>query len=453
MDKIYLSSLGGSGENGRNCYLIEMTDGYVLLDCGVKREIVDGQVGFYPDLTDEIVSGIKAVFLSHCHEDHVAGLPLLYQMGYRGKVYGSRETIKEALGFVKKWMGYVEKNHGALPFEPEMADRIEFAALEDAAWKSASCADCLTADTDNRINQGFRIPEIPDVQIMTGRSGHVLGGVWYIFTMKGKKILYTGDMCKDPATLAWDCPSECDAAIMNAAYAGKQIDQKEQYQKLLQAVKTCVVRSGKVMLPVPPKGRGIDIAMFLADNLPGAKLFVEDVVIKSMKELAGKHEWIKSGVLTHLPDNLSVITSEEERREALEYEGGAAYIAPDGMISTDLSLQYFEALKGDAANHFIISGHAAKGTAGAGVLDETWRKEHGVLASGEKVVFKVHMDDGDIQALCRKVGLKQVMLFHSDAPMTVRVKGLLKEDGVEAVTLLYPDKLEVRQKDSYDFCP
>ena len=80
MNNVYLSAFGGSGENGRNCYLIGIGDEFILLDCGVKREIVNGQVGFYPSLTKELVSKIKAVFLSHCHEDHVAGLPLLYEL-------------------------------------------------------------------------------------------------------------------------------------------------------------------------------------------------------------------------------------------------------------------------------------------------------------------------------------------------------------------------------------
>lgn len=54
------------------------------------------------------------------------------------------------------------------------------------------------------------------------------------------------------------------------------------------------------------------------------------------------------------------------------------------------------------------------------------------------------MDDEDIHFLCRKVGLKQVILFHSDVPMTEHIKAVLKEDGIEAVTLQYPEKMEVR---------
>ena len=90
---VYLSSLSGSGENGRNCHLIEYNDKIILLDCGVKREIIDGTVGFYPGLTKEIVNKISCVFLSHCHEDHVAALPLLYHLGYKGLVYATKETI------------------------------------------------------------------------------------------------------------------------------------------------------------------------------------------------------------------------------------------------------------------------------------------------------------------------------------------------------------------------
>ncbi len=421
MGNVYISALGGSGENGRNCYLIEMADGYLLLDCGVKREIADGQVGFYPSVTKEIAGNIKAVFLSHCHEDHVAGLPLLYQLGYQGKVYGSPETIAEVSGFIKKWMGYVEKNHGVLPYEPSMAERISFAPV------------------------GLGTQEIEGILVETGRSGHVLGGIWYLFAIAGKRILYTGDMCVEPGVLAFDQPGSCDGAIMNAAYAGKRICQADQFASLQKSVESCAGAGGKVMLPVPPKGRGIEIAQFLGKQFAKSeiKVFVDEAVASSYRELARKDQWIQEGILSEFPPCIQVMASEQDRRQALACDGGAVYIVPDGMISTDLGLQYFQALKGDAANKVIISGHAATGTAGAGVLQETYPKENGIRAVGEKVVFKVHMDDEDIRSMCNACGLKNVVLFHSDAPMTENVKSLLKSDGIQAVTLEYPEKVEV----------
>lgn len=421
MNNVYLSAFGGSGENGRNCYTIGVGDNFILLDCGVKREIVDGQVGFYPSLTKEIVAKIKAVFLSHCHEDHVAGLPLLYELGYTGKVYATKETIAETIGFVKKWMGYVEKNHGVLPFHPEMADKIELCPIELGAQ------------------------EVEGIRFETGRSGHVLGGVWYLFDIEGKKLLYTGDMCREPGVLAFDQPGKCDAAVMNAAYAGKKIVQSAQFDTLLTSVKTTAMAGGKVLLPVPPKGRGIEIAQFLGKELAGSGIpvFVENAVEKSYKQLVTQDQWIKPGILSEFPASLHVLGDDEAREKALTVSGGAVYITPDGMLSTELGLKYFAALKGDAANKVVISGHAAKGTAGAGVLDEEYRKANGVLAAGEKIVFKVHMDDDDIREMCALTGAKQAVLFHSDAPATANVKAMLAQDGREGLTIQYPERADV----------
>ncbi len=52
---------------------------------------------------------------------------------------------------------------------------------------------------------------IEGISLETGRSGHMLGSVWYLFDIAGKKILYTGDMCKEPSVLAFDTPPKCDA--------------------------------------------------------------------------------------------------------------------------------------------------------------------------------------------------------------------------------------------------
>ena len=417
---IYLSSLGGSGENGRNCHLIETADGIILLDCGVKREIIGDTVGFYPDLTPELVSRIRMVFLSHCHEDHVAALPLLYHLGYTGKVYGTAETVQETAGFMKKWMDFVKKNHGVLPFTQQDFEAVSFSTIELGGEQ-----------------------EVDGVRFTTGRSGHVLGGTWYIFDIQGKKILYTGDMCLQPASMGVDIPGACDASIMNGAYAGRVMHQEKQFESLLASVQATVENGGKVLLPIPPKGRGIDIALFLDKNLKGGTIYLEEAVVTSMHALAQKTEWLQDGFTTDLSDRVMILRSDEDRAAALKAEGGAAYITPDGMITTDLSVKYLEALKGDAANKVIITGHAAQGTPGAGVLDEAYRAANGVQAAGEKIVFKVHMDDDDIHFLCKHTGAKQAILFHSNPEFHEAIKPRMAQEGVLITTLRYPEKLKV----------
>lgn len=418
-DGIYLSSLGGSGENGRNCHLIGTNDGYILLDCGVKREICGDIVGFYPELTSEIISGIKAVFLSHCHEDHVAALPLLYELGYKGKVYATAETLAEVPGFIKKWMSYVEAHGGQLPFGKESVQQI--------------CYD--------RIGLGEQ--DVCGIHLTTGRSGHVLGGIWYMFSLAGRNILYTGDMCLTPASLMIDLPDLCDGAIMNCAYAGKTTVQEKQYAALLKSVLQTVEAGGKVLLPVPSKGRGTDMLMYLEKNLADVRLYSEQAIADSCIKLMEKKDWIKPGIEGKAYPGAIIIHTAEERRAALEAEGGAVYLTPDGMLTTPVGLEYYESLKGSASNKIIITGHAAAGTVGYGVLDEEYRKQHGIEAAGEKIVFKVHLDDNDVIFLADRIKARSIILFHSGRECTANVVQQLQERNVKAVTITYPERLEL----------
>lgn len=415
---VYLSSLSGSGENGRNCHLVEYNDKIILLDCGVKREIIDGTVGFYPGLTPEIVNKISCVFLSHCHEDHVAALPLLYHLGYKGLVYATKETIAETPGFMRKWAGFVKAKNGVLPFDEEDIDKVQFAELT------------LGTHTVN------------DFEVTLGRSGHVLGSTWYVLEISGKKVLYTGDMVMQSATLATDIPPVCDGAILNGAYAGKTMSQSEQYQKLLNACKETYARGGSALLPIPPKGRGIDIAMFLDENLEGVTIYLEDAVVKSMNALVQKTEWIKDGLPTSFSDQVVVVSNAEERAAALAAPQGI-YITGDGMLTTEVSHVYYNALKGNELNTILITGHAAKGTVAAGVLDDECREADGVKAYAEKIIFKVHLDDEDMWQMVQATKVKKVVPFHADVPNNANITNRLAEIGVELKDLHYPEKWAV----------
>ncbi len=415
---VYLSSLSGSGENGRNCHLVEYNDKIILLDCGVKREIIDGTVGFYPGLTPEIVNKISCVFLSHCHEDHVAALPLLYHLGYKGLVYATKETIAETPGFMRKWAGFVKAKNGVLPFDEEDIDKVQFAELT------------LGTHTVN------------DFEVTLGRSGHVLGSTWYVLEISGKKVLYTGDMVMQSATLATDIPPVCDGAILNGAYAGKTMSQSEQYQKLLNACKETYARGGSALLPIPPKGRGIDIAMFLDENLEGVTIYLEDAVVKSMNALVQKTEWIKDGLPTSFSDQVVVVSNAEERVAALAAPQGI-YITGDGMLTTEVSHVYYNALKGNELNTILITGHAAKGTVAAGVLDDECREADGVKAYAEKIIFKVHLDDEDMWQMVQATKVKKVVPFHADVPNNANITNRLAEIGVELKDLHYPEKWAV----------
>ena len=409
-----LTALGGSAENGRNCYLADTPSGCILLDCGVKRIVSPDHVGEYPLLTREIVSGIQAVFLSHAHEDHCAALPLLYALGYEGYVYGSSETIAAAPQMIEKWMAFVHKQGGNLPFSVEDAARVQYAPLELG---------------ESRLNR-FRI--------LTGRSGHTAGSMWIALGLKdeGWHLFYSGDMCTCAESLAYDAPPECEYAVLNCAYAGKTLKQSAQYSALVSAVKETALNGGILLLPVPPTGRGCDILLHLIQHVKDTiPIFAAKSIVSNTAKMLGSRKWLRE----NLPDEsilgrIHLLETREDYVQACR-STGSILLVTDGMLTTEEGQLCFDRLHSSALNRVIISGHAAPGTLGGNLLDAGWRKAHDIAIQASKLIIKVHLDDCDTIAMQNHLHARKTVFFHSPAENCESTSALYAQFGQESLCL------------------
>jgi ribonuclease J len=97
-DVVTLTPLGGLGEIGMNCLLLETPEEMIVVDCGLMfpDAVLYGVDVVIPrlDLIVERRQKLRAIILTHGHEDHIGALPWLLPHLNRPPVYGSEFTLR-----------------------------------------------------------------------------------------------------------------------------------------------------------------------------------------------------------------------------------------------------------------------------------------------------------------------------------------------------------------------
>ncbi|WMT43086.1 MBL fold metallo-hydrolase [Paenibacillus sp. D2_2] len=427
---------GGAGEHGRSCYVLTGEQHRIMLDCGVKKE----GTGQYPLLDVNLIPELTAVFLSHAHEDHSMALPLLYKHGYEGEIWTTRPTVSQLELYFANWGKYVAGRNGELPYEPEDISALRFRILEE----EASAGQWLKLDDG--------------LTLQWGRSGHMLGSVWFRFQMEGQQLFFSGDFSRESALLAADAPgkplsesptvpnssiSATALSIMDNAYGMDEESQEQKLHALQQFMLEVLGRGGHVLLPVPAFGRGQELLVWALSTFPNQPILLERAIYEGLCQMAEWEAWLRPGSLHSIEGAMKTLHvhvpgSQEERLHLLEGEEPFIIFTTDGMMESPRARWYAERLSFSSNHAIVITGHASEGTFARRLLrGETEETYCETVQMG----YKIHQGLDDVRYMLHEVPSRHTVLVHAPKPETNRVIVCLAGEGYLGLHSLQPGSI------------
>jgi Cft2 family RNA processing exonuclease len=200
--------LSGSNDKGPACVLVESGGRRLLLDAGYGPD-----PGRRPDLSG--VGPLDAVLLSHGHRDHAGALERTRALG------------------------------------------------DPPVWCTAPVAATLPPELPVRLLPLAGASEVAGLPVRTGRSGHAPGGVWLHLGLSDGALLYFGDCSLESPLYAFDAPPRAEVAVVDASYG----DYDTPLEAAAQSLAELLGAAPDALLPVPPAGRGPEIAWWLSTRL------------------------------------------------------------------------------------------------------------------------------------------------------------------------------------------
>lgn len=250
--------LGAAREVTGSCHYVHFGDVHFLVDCGMEQGAdlyVNQEIPVNP-------STIDYVFVTHAHIDHSGLLPLLYNHGFRGRVYATQATtdlcdimLKDSAHIQQQeaeWKNRKAKRAGDVEIEPMYTVEDAMGVLEHF----------IPVDYNEKM-------EICDgLEVRFVDAGHLLGSasieVWITETDEqtgesiSRKLVFSGDvgngnrpMIRDPEYI-----KDADYVIMESTYGNRNHETPPDYARLLaEVIRDTFKRGGNLVIPAFAVGR------------------------------------------------------------------------------------------------------------------------------------------------------------------------------------------------------
>ena len=399
---------GGAGEYGRSCYFIENKAETLLFDCGIHRSCTD----CYPKIEKEPIPFLQAVFISHIHEDHTMGLPLLAKYGYKKKIWITSYTLQQLPLYFEKWKSYNKEKGEDLPYNQYDIENLDYICIDQMSHPN----EWIDVTSSLRFQWGY--------------SGHVLGAVWFLVDMNGAYVFYSGDYTPESCLLRADLPTNLKKsiklAILDAGYHTDCTSQKERIFQLFDEIDETLRKNGTVLLPVPPLGRAQDLLMLLQKRYHEIPILVDSEIKNGLEKMKQYTEWLKENVFPKKDIDVRNIFLINGRITLQKNNCAQIILIRDANMQTDDAKNLYKQLKTDNRNTIIFTGNVAKGS-----FAEKIRNGRGL--NTQYIPYKVHQGIEEVKEMLQNISPQYTLLVHASKNDTDQLQQKLMECGFKHI--------------------
>lgn len=422
-----LVALGGSSEIGRSCYLLELGDRRILVDCGIKAS---ASRDLYPAC--EELDRIDALLLTHAHTDHIGWVPALVRR-FRDDldIYcssGTAALLPVLLQDCRQhYFQKMRRRRDNAQYGGESEGPRDAYDQEDVDLVPYLVCGCEFGERE-------RLP-FDDVSVRFFPAGHILGAASILLEDgRGRRVFFSGDFSSfhqlsTPAAAWPEDLGEVDLLVLESTYGNRRHQPMEEVRADLISFlrETTQTRNGSVILASFALGRAQELLTLIAaaqdsGELPASLPVHFDGMIREINPIyADQGDFV-------LPETFREVSGPFGRQDLAQRAQTvpSVIVTTSGMLTGGPVIDYSRALLSDPRHRIVLAGYQDEGAPSRALRElSTSGPERRVRLSngaGETVEIRAAMP-------AREVGLSA----HADQPGLVRYAGRLRPRHIALV--------------------